>query len=67
MPDLSRILASETPLTLTSLPRGSVPLVMGDLARAAKQRAVFIAPDDAAMRAIADAARFFAPEVEVIE
>ncbi|MEE4207167.1 MAG: DEAD/DEAH box helicase, partial [Erythrobacter sp.] len=67
MPDLSRILASETPLTLTSLPRGSLPLVMGDLARAAKKRAVFIAPDDAAMRAVADAARFFAPEVEVIE
>ncbi|QIQ86040.1 transcription-repair coupling factor [Erythrobacter sp.] len=67
MPDLSRILTSETPLTLTSLPRGSLPLVMGDLARAARKRAVFIAPDDAAMRAVADAARFFAPEVEVIE
>ena len=67
MPDLSRILASETPLTLTSLPRGSLPLVMGDLARAAKRRAVFIAPDDAAMRSVAEAARLFAPEVEVIE
>ena len=67
MPDLSRILAADAPLKLTSLPRGSLPLVMSDLARAASKRAVFVAPDDAAMRAVADAARFFAPEVEVIE
>ena len=67
MPDLNRILAATTPLTLASLPRGAQPLVMGDLARAAKQRAVFIAPDDAAMRSVAEAARFFAPEVEVLE
>ncbi len=67
MPDLDRILKADAPLTLSSLPRGAQPLVMGDLARAAKQRAVFIAPDDAAMRGLADAAHFFAPEVEVIE
>ncbi|HBM06160.1 MAG TPA: transcription-repair coupling factor, partial [Erythrobacter sp.] len=30
-------------------------------------RAVFIAPDDAAMRSVVDAAAFFAPELEVIE
>ncbi|MCU0947376.1 MAG: transcription-repair coupling factor [Porphyrobacter sp.] len=67
MPDLARILRASAPLTLSSLPRGSVPLVLADLARAAKRRAVFIAPDDAAMRAAADAARFFAPEIEVVE
>lgn len=67
MPDLNRILNAETALTLSSLPRGAQPLVMSDLARAAKQRAIFIAADDAAMRAVAEAARFFAPEVEVIE
>ncbi len=67
MPDLSRILSATAPLTLSSLPRGAVPLVLGDLARAAKQRAVFIAPDEAAMRSVADAARFFAPEMEVLE
>ena len=66
MPDLNRILAAREPLTLASLPRGSLPLVLSDLARAAKRRAVFIAPDDAAMRAAAEAARFFAPEIEVI-
>ncbi|EAQ29972.1 transcription-repair coupling factor [Erythrobacter sp. NAP1] len=67
MPDLNRILAAQAPLTLSSLPRGAQPLVMSDLARAAKKRAVFIAPDDAAMRSVAEAARFFAPEVEVLE
>lgn len=67
MPDLSHILSANAPLTLSSLPRGAQPLVLSDLARAAKGRAVFIAPDDAAMRSVAEAARFFAPEVEVLE
>ncbi len=67
MPELNRILSADAPLTLSSLPRGAQPLVLADLARAAKQRAVFIAPDDAAMRSVAEAARFFAPEVEVLE
>ncbi|MEE4200064.1 transcription-repair coupling factor [Erythrobacter sp.] len=67
MPDLSRILNADAPLTLASLPRGAQPLVLSDLARAAKKRAVFIAPDDGAMRSLADAARFFAPEIEVLE
>jgi transcription-repair coupling factor (superfamily II helicase) len=71
MPDLAHILAARTPLTLSSLPLGAAPLVLADLARAAHaggsaRRAVFIAPDDAAMRALAEAARFFAPELEVI-
>ncbi|PNQ76872.1 transcription-repair coupling factor [Erythrobacter sp. SAORIC-644] len=67
MPDLSRILKADTPLTLAQVARGAQPLVMADLARASKGRAVFIAPDDSAMRAIVDAAVFFAPELEVIE
>jgi transcription-repair coupling factor (superfamily II helicase) len=67
MADLSRILAARTPLSLTSVPRGAQPLVMTDLARAAKNRAVFIAPDEQAMRAVSDAARWFAPELQVIE
>jgi len=67
MPDLDRILKADRPLSLTSVPRGAQPLVMADLARAAKGRAVFVAPDEQAMRAIADAARWFAPELQVIE
>src|SRR3954463_13410471 len=39
---------------------------MADLARAAKGRAVFVAPDESAMRALADNARYFAPELEVL-
>ncbi|MCB2087367.1 MAG: transcription-repair coupling factor, partial [Sphingomonadaceae bacterium] len=66
MADLSRILKVKTPLTLASVARGAQPLVLADLARAATGRAVFIAPDDAAMQAVVDAAQFFAPELEVI-
>ena len=67
MPDLKRILSATSPLTLSAIVRGAQPLVMADLARAAKGRGVFIAPDEAAMRAVAEAATFFAPELEVIE
>ena len=72
MPDLARILKADTPLTLSSVARGAQPLVMADLARAAGHagkhgRAVFIAPDEQAMRGTTDAARWFAPELQVIE
>ena len=69
MPDFTRILSAKTPLTLASVARGAQPLVMADLARAAaaRGRAVFIAPDEAAMRGIAEAAAFFAPELDVID
>jgi len=67
MPDFNRILSAKKPLTLASVARGAQPLVMSDLARATNGRAVFIAPDDAAMRSVAEAAKFFAPELEVIE
>jgi transcription-repair coupling factor (superfamily II helicase) len=67
MPDLSRILSASAPLTLAAIARGAQPLVMADLARAAATRAVFVAPDEAAMRAVADAAAYFAPELEVID
>ena len=66
MPDLAKILAAKTPLTLSGLARGAQPMLLADLARAAKGRAVFIAPDEAAMRAVADTAAFFAPELDVI-
>lgn len=67
MPDLSRILKATEQLTLAQVARGAQPLVMADLARAGTGRAVFIAPDEAAMRGVADAAQFFAPELEIIE
>ena len=70
MPELNRILSATRALTLSSVARGAQPLVMADLARAAAvngARAVFIAPDEAAMRGLVEAAAFFAPELDVIE
>ncbi|WEK01221.1 MAG: transcription-repair coupling factor [Candidatus Sphingomonas phytovorans] len=66
MPDLKTILSAKTPLTLAGVPTGFEPWLLADLARAAKTRAVFIAPDEAAMRAIAATAPVFAPELEVL-
>ena len=67
MPELNRILAATAPLTLSSVARGSQPLVLADLARAAKGRAVFIAADEAAMRSVVEPAAFFAPDLDIIE
>ena len=72
MADFSRILSATSPLTLASVTRGSQPLVMADLARAAaaskaQGRAVFVADNEASMSGLAEAARFFAPELDVIE
>jgi transcription-repair coupling factor (superfamily II helicase) len=70
MPDLNRILSAKSPLTLSSVVRGAQPLVMADLARAAHVkggRVVFVATADTEMRSVADAAAYFAPELDVIE
>jgi transcription-repair coupling factor (superfamily II helicase) len=64
--DLQRILSAKKPMTLAGAPAGFLPWLAADLARAAKGRAVFIAPDEAAMRALADAAQYFAPELELL-
>jgi transcription-repair coupling factor (superfamily II helicase) len=66
MPDLKKILSAIRPLTLASAPAGFLPWLMADLARASSKRAVFIASDEAAMRALVDAAGYFAPELEVL-
>jgi transcription-repair coupling factor (superfamily II helicase) len=68
---LQKILGATGPLTLAGVPAGFLPLLAADLARAAHGggsggRAVVIAADEAAMRAIADTIPFFAPEVEVL-
>ncbi len=72
MVELTPILTAKAPLTLASVARGAQPLLLADLARAAHAntrggRLIFIAPDDAAMRAISEAAPFFAPDLEVLE
>ena len=65
MPELSTLLSAAAPLTLSAVPGGFLPWLCADLARAGG-RAVFIAPDEAAMRAIEVAAPYFAPELEII-
>jgi transcription-repair coupling factor (superfamily II helicase) len=67
MVDLHQIFRSSAPLTLASVPAGFTPLLLADLTRAAKARTLFITSDDAAMRSIADAIPFFAPEIEVLQ
>jgi transcription-repair coupling factor (superfamily II helicase) len=69
--DLQRILQAPRPLTLAGVPTGFLPWLAADLARAAGGRKgggrlVVIAPDEAAMRSLADTAPAFAPELEVL-
>ena len=67
--DLQRIVSAGRPMTLAGVPSGFLPWLAADLARAAAHRggrAVFVAPDEAAMRAIVDAAHYFAPELETL-
>ncbi len=67
MPDLKTILSAQAPLTLAGVPTGFQPSLLADLARAAKTRVVFVAPDESAMRAIASTAAFFAPDLEIVQ
>ncbi|MCW3847619.1 transcription-repair coupling factor [Sphingomonas sp. LB-2] len=65
MPDFKTILSAAKPLTLAGAPTGFLPWMLADLARASGT-AVFIAPDEAAMRALASTAPYFAPELEIV-
>ncbi|HEY0622549.1 transcription-repair coupling factor [Sphingomonas sp.] len=67
MPDLNRILSAKAPLTLSGVPSGFLPWLLADLARASTTGAVYIAPDESAMRAVASTATFFAPELEIVQ
>ncbi|KTE07076.1 transcription-repair coupling factor [Sphingopyxis sp. H115] len=57
--------SASAPLTLARAADGFLPLLLADLARASDKRLVYVATDDAAMQAIADAAPFFAPDLIV--
>jgi len=63
---LPALVAARESLTLAGCPAGYQPWLLADVARAAKGRAVFIAADDAAARAMLDAVTYFAPEVEIV-
>ena len=71
MNKLQTILNADQALTLAGIPTGFLPWLAADLARAAHGsgkagRAVAIVADEAAMRALAETAPLFAPEVEVL-
>lgn len=57
--------SASAPLTLARAADGFLPLLLADLARARDKRLVYVATDDTAMQAIADAAPFFAPDLTV--
>ena len=57
--------SASAPLTLARAADGFLPLLLADLARASDKRLVYVATDDSAMQAIADAAPFFAPDLIV--
>ena len=59
------IASASTPLTLARTADGFLPLLLADLARASDKRLVYVATDDTAMQAVADAAPFFAPDLAV--
>ena len=68
---LHKILGARDPLTLAGVPAGFLPWLSADLARAAHGRsspgrAVVIASDEAAMRALAETAPLFGPAIEVL-
>jgi transcription-repair coupling factor (superfamily II helicase) len=68
---LARVLRADRPLTLAGVPAGFLPWLAADLARAAHGtgkggRAIVIAADEAAMRALADTVPVFAPEIDVL-
>jgi transcription-repair coupling factor (superfamily II helicase) len=66
MPDLQTILSASRPLTLSGVPAGFLPSLLADLARGSTGGVVYVAPDEAAMRAVAATAPFFAPELEIL-
>jgi transcription-repair coupling factor (superfamily II helicase) len=68
---LQRVVRADRPLTLAGVPSGFLPWLTADLARAAHGRskggrAIAIVADEAAMRALAETAPLFGPEVEVL-
>jgi transcription-repair coupling factor (superfamily II helicase) len=66
MTDLPRILSAKAPLTLSGVPQGFTPVLLADLARAAKGRVCFVASDAQMVEAIEQTVRYFAPELEVV-
>lgn len=65
--EIHNILNSQSPLTLSGVAAGFLPLLLADAARASKGRAVYIAPDEVMMHNVAEAVPFFANEIEILK
>lgn len=66
MSDIQNNLSNDCPQTLAGVVAGYRPYFLAETAMTANSRVVYIATDDAAMSAVADAARYFQPELEII-
>ncbi|GAA0481587.1 transcription-repair coupling factor [Parasphingorhabdus litoris] len=64
---LDKLLSADSGLTLAGATAGYRPYCLADIARRSGRRTVFIVTDDAAMSAVAQAARYFQPDLEVLE
>ncbi|MEL6876447.1 MAG: transcription-repair coupling factor, partial [Pseudomonadota bacterium] len=67
MTQLSSLFDAQHLLTVAGVPAGYRPLCLAEIAAESAQRTVYIATDDAAMSAVAEAARFFQPDLDIIE
>jgi transcription-repair coupling factor (superfamily II helicase) len=65
--DIQQILGAKSTLSLCSVPEGFLPLLLADLSRAKNGKTIFIAPDENAMRSLADTIGFFAPELDILK
>ncbi len=65
--EIHTILNSKNALTLSGVAAGFTPLLLADIARASKGRAVYIAADEMTMRSVAQSVPYFAKEVEILQ
>lgn len=68
---IDKIIHAHTPLTLSHIADGAVPLLLSDIVRASdgdqtNRKTAYIAQDDAAMAALVDTIPFYAPELEIV-
>ena len=66
LPPVKRITSATSALTLSQVPSGFLPLLLTDLVRASGGRVVLVASDAVVMQGVSDAARAFAPDLEVV-
>ena len=63
---IQRLASSDAAHTLCNAPQSALPLILSDMARQHNGRLTYIAPDDAVMSDIAVAARYIAPDIQIL-